>query len=145
LPGGRGEIVEHGRMTIVHDGYNANPDSFRSAIALAAAMRAGRRLVVVAGTMRELGTESDALHREVAEALAGLAPEVLALVGDFVPAFAPWREAFRGELLEAVDAETMGPRLAPRLQEGDLILLKGSRGTALERILPAILARAPSA
>ena len=144
LPGGRGELLEHGRVTIVHDGYNANPESFRSAIALAAAMRTGRRLVVVAGTMRELGQESEALHQEVAAALAELAPAVLALVGDFVPAFAPWREGFQGELLEAPDAETMGPLLAARLQEDDLVLLKGSRGTALERILPAILARAPS-
>jgi UDP-N-acetylmuramoyl-tripeptide--D-alanyl-D-alanine ligase len=145
LPGGRGELIEHGRMTIVHDGYNANPESFRSAIALAAAMRPGRRLVVVAGTMRELGAESAALHREVAAGLAALAPDVLALVGEFVPAFAEWRGDFRGELLEAADAETMGPSLAPRLHGDDLVLLKGSRGTALERILPAILARAPSA
>lgn len=144
LPGGRGELVEHGRMTIVHDGYNANPESFRSAIALAGAMRAGRRLVFVAGTMRELGQESETLHQEVAGALAELAPEVLALVGDFVPAFVPWREGFRGELLEAPDAGMMGPLLAARLQDDDLVLLKGSRGTALERILPAILARAPS-
>jgi UDP-N-acetylmuramoyl-tripeptide--D-alanyl-D-alanine ligase len=145
LPGGRGELLEHGRMTILHDGYNANPESFRSAIALAAAMRAGRRLVVVAGTMRELGVESAALHREVAEGLAELAPEVLALVGEFVPAFAAWRAGFGGELLEAADAAAMGPLLAPRLRDDDLVLLKGSRGTALERILPAILARAPSA
>jgi UDP-N-acetylmuramoyl-tripeptide--D-alanyl-D-alanine ligase len=145
LPGGRGEVLDHGRMTIVHDGYNANPDSFRSAIALADAMRPGRRLVVVAGTMRELGTESAALHQEVAGSLARLAPEVLALVGDFVPAFAPWRAGFQGELLESPDAEAMGPLLAPRLREDDLVVLKGSRGTALERILPAILARAPSA
>jgi UDP-N-acetylmuramyl pentapeptide synthase len=66
-------------------------------------------------------------------------------VGEFVPAFAEWRGDFRGELLEAADAETMGPSLAPRLHGDDLVLLKGSRGTALERILPAILARAPSA
>ncbi len=145
LPGGRGELVEHGRMTILHDGYNANPESFRSAIALADAMRTGRRLVVVAGTMRELGSESAALHQEVAAALAALGPEVLALVGDFVPAFAPWRATFRGELLETPDAVAMGPLLAPRLRDDDLVLLKGSRGTALERILPAILARAPSA
>jgi len=144
LPGGRGELLEHGRMTIVHDGYNANPESFRSAIALAAAMRAGRRLVVVAGTMRELGDESQALHEEVAAALAELAPDILALVGDFVPAFVAWRAGFQGELLESPDAETMGPLVAARLRDGDLVLLKGSRGTALERILPAILARAPS-
>lgn len=145
LPGGRGELLTHGAITIVHDGYNANPDSFRTAMALADAMRGGRRLVFVAGTMRELGADSASLHREVAAGLAVLHPEVLALVGDFVPAFDPFREGYGGELLEAPDAAAMGPVLAARLRGDELIVLKGSRGTALERILPSILARAPSA
>ncbi|HET9134931.1 MAG TPA: UDP-N-acetylmuramoyl-tripeptide--D-alanyl-D-alanine ligase [Gemmatimonadales bacterium] len=142
LPGGRGELSQHGALTILNDGYNANPQSFASAMALAQGMRAGRRLVFVAGTMRELGDASDALHAEVATELAALAPEVLALVGDFVPAFAPHRATFRGVLLEAPDAEAMGPRLAEVLRPADLVVLKGSRGTALERILPHILPRA---
>ena len=81
---GRGELSQHGALTILNDGYNANPQSFASAMALAQGMRAGRRLVFVAGTMRELGDASAALHAEVATELAALAPEVLALVGDFV-------------------------------------------------------------
>jgi UDP-N-acetylmuramoyl-tripeptide--D-alanyl-D-alanine ligase len=142
LPGGRGELSQHGALTILNDGYNANPQSFTSAIALASGMRAGRRLVFVAGTMRELGEASAALHAEVAAELAALAPEVLALVGDFVPAFAAHRAAFTGTLLEAPDAEAMGPRLAAVLRPDDLVVLKGSRSTALERILPHILPRA---
>ncbi|MES2124162.1 MAG: UDP-N-acetylmuramoyl-tripeptide--D-alanyl-D-alanine ligase [Gemmatimonadota bacterium] len=142
VPGGRGELAQHGALTLLNDSYNANPQSFRSAIELARELRPGRRLVFVAGTMRELGAESTALHREIAGELATLEPELLALVGDFVPAFAPWREQFRGRLLEAPDAEAMGPLLAGALRGDELLVLKGSRGVTLERILPAILPRA---
>lgn len=139
IPGGRGELKQHGALTVLNDGYNANPQSFQSAIALAQALRPGRRLVFVAGTMRELGEHAAPLHAEVAATLAAMEPELLALVGEFVPAFAPFRERFAGRLLEAPDAETLGPLLASRLVGDELVVLKGSRGVALERILPSIL------
>lgn len=145
LPGGRGELSQHEGLTVLNDGYNANPESFTAAIALAASMRGGRRLVFVAGTMKELGERSGELHRRVAGELAALAPDVLALVGDFVPAFAAHRRGFAGTLLEAGDATAMGPRLAAELRGDELVVLKGSRGAALERILPAILPRATTA
>ncbi len=142
IPGGRGELKHHGALTVLNDGYNANPQSFASVIALAQEMRAGKTLVFVAGTMRELGDHAPALHAVVAAQLAQLQPELLALVGEFVPAFAPYRAAFAGRLLEAPDADTMGPMLAARLKGDELVVLKGSRGVTLERILPAILPRA---
>ena len=145
VPGGRGELTQHGVLTVLNDSYNANPQSFAAVIALAAELRAGRRLVFVAGTMRELGEESAPLHAEVARQLAALEPDLLALVGDFVPAFAPWRARFGGRLLEAPDAESMGPLLAARLHGDELVVLKGSRGVTLERILPAILPPAATA
>ncbi len=58
IPSGRGELIQEGALTILNDCYNANPQSFRAAIATAAAIRGTRRLVFVAGTMRELGEDS---------------------------------------------------------------------------------------
>ncbi len=145
LPGGRGELIQAAGLTVLNDGYNANPESFHAAIVLANTMRGDRRLVVVAGTMKELGEASAALHREVADALLALRPDVLALVGDFVPAFRPLAHAFDGELLEAAEAEEMGHKLAAVLRGDEFVVLKGSRGAALERILPAILPRDPTA
>ena len=142
IPGGRGELMQQGGFTLINDGYNANPQSFATAIALAAELRPGRRLVFVAGSMRELGSHAETLHREVAGWLAALEPDLLALVGDFVPAFANYRTRFAGRLLEAPDADTLAPMLAERLRGDELVVLKGSRGVTLERILPAILARA---
>ena len=141
VPGGRGELTQHGGLTILNDSYNANPQSFATAIALAQELRAGRRLVFVAGSMHELGDHAPELHREVAGWLADLEPAVLALVGDFVPAFAAYRDRYVGRLIEAPDAEGMGTLLAERLQGDELVVLKGSRGVTLERILPAILRR----
>jgi UDP-N-acetylmuramoyl-tripeptide--D-alanyl-D-alanine ligase len=142
LPGGRTELAEHGALTILNDAYNANPPSFRAAIEMAAQMRAGRRLVFVAGTMRELGPEAPRYHAELARALVSLRPDLLAAVGDFASALEPYRPELGDSLLTAPDAEALAPRLADRLRGDELVVLKASRGVALERILPAVIARA---
>ena len=144
LPFGRGEVIKLGGLTIVNDAYNANPVSFRTAIAIARQLRPGRRLVFVAGTMRELGPDSERLHRDIAEQLAALDPDLLAAVGDFVPALAPWAGHFGHRLVTATDAIALGPLLAERLSGDELVVLKASRGVALERILPAIAGRVVS-
>lgn len=142
IPEGRGELIELGGMTILNDSYNANPQSFRAAIATAAAIRGNRRLVFVAGTMRELGSSSAALHQEIAEALVDLHPELLAVVGEFVPALEPYAGALRHRLVTAPDPLTLAPLLVQHLRGDEVIVLKASRGVALERILPALKARA---
>ena len=145
LPGGRSELVEQGSLTILNDCYNANPQSFASAIATARAMRAGRRLVFVAGTMRELGPAAARLHAGVAADLVALDPDVLAAVGEFVPALAPYAARLGDRLVTAADPVTLGPELARRLHGGELVVLKASRGVALERILPFLAVSPTSA
>ncbi len=142
IPGGRGELMQVGGLTILNDCYNANPQSFRAAIATAAAIRGNRRLVFVAGTMRELGQDSARLHQELAEALVDLHPELLAGVGEFVPALEPYAGALRHRLLTAADPPALAPLLIPHLRGDELVVLKASRGVALERILPALTSRA---
>jgi len=142
LPGGRGELLEQGGLTILNDCYNANPQSFRAAIATARALRRGRRLVFIAGTMRELGADSAALHADIAAALVELAPDLLAAVGDFVPALAPYASRLGDRLVTAADPLALGPLVAARLEGGEVVVLKASRGVALERILPALTTRA---
>jgi UDP-N-acetylmuramoyl-tripeptide--D-alanyl-D-alanine ligase len=142
LPGGRSELRHEGGLTILNDCYNANPPSFLAAIATARELRRGRRLVFVAGTMRELGADAPRLHARIAAALAALAPDVLAAVGDFVPALQPHAAALGSRLITAPDAAGIGPLLAARLEGNEIVVLKASRGVALERILPLLLARA---
>jgi len=142
LPGGRTELRQEGRLTVLNDSYNANPQSFQAAIETARELRRGRRLVFVAGTMRELGPDAERLHLEVAGSLVELAPDLLAAVGEFVPALAPWRAQLGERLITAPDALSVGPLVAERLRGDEIVVLKASRGVALERILPDLLARA---
>jgi len=96
LPKGRGTLLQLGGITVIDDSYNANPASLRAALEFAAwyAARESRPLVVVVGTMLELGAESAKLHcgRGGAKS-AALHPTLVAAVGDFVPAFEPERTA----------------------------------------------------
>jgi UDP-N-acetylmuramoyl-tripeptide--D-alanyl-D-alanine ligase len=145
LPGGRSEVIQRNGFTILNDCYNANPQSFASAIATAKAMRQDRRLVFVAGTMRELGPASGRLHAQVAEQLVLLKPDLLAAVGEFVPALEAHRATLGDRLVTAPDPLALAPFLADRLKGGELLVLKASRGVALERILPLLIPRTVSA
>jgi UDP-N-acetylmuramoyl-tripeptide--D-alanyl-D-alanine ligase len=140
LPGGRGELLQAGGLTILNDCYNANPQSFKSAMATARALRKDRRLVFVAGTMRELGPASPALHAEIARELVALRPELLAGVGEFARALAPYAVELGDRLLTAEEPLELGGRLAARLRGDEVVVLKASRGVAMERLLPAITA-----
>jgi UDP-N-acetylmuramoyl-tripeptide--D-alanyl-D-alanine ligase len=142
LPGGRGELMKVGRLTILNDCYNANPQSFRSAIETARTLRDKRRLVFLAGTMRELGAEAPTLHREIARALVELEPDLLGAVGDFVPALEPYADRLGDRLITAADPIALGERLAGRLAGDEVVVLKASRGVALERVLPVLTAAA---
>jgi UDP-N-acetylmuramoyl-tripeptide--D-alanyl-D-alanine ligase len=137
LPEGRGDLREVGSMVVIDDTYNANPTSLRRAVQTAdwLARRQRRPLVVVVGTMLELGPESARLHAEAAREIAQRKPALVAAVGAFVRAFEPLREALGGRLITAADAESLGPKLMSALRGDELVLLKASRGIALERVL----------
>ena len=128
-----------GSFTIIDDSYNANPDSVVAALETALGYAATRRrpLAVVLGSMLELGAESARLHAFVAGELMSLlpAPAVVAAVGEFVPAFERYRQALGDRLITAPDAEALGPLLKAALRGNEIVLLKASRGIALERVL----------
>ncbi|HET7295543.1 MAG TPA: UDP-N-acetylmuramoyl-tripeptide--D-alanyl-D-alanine ligase [Gemmatimonadales bacterium] len=137
LPGGRGAVLTLGGLTVIDDTYNANPGSLHWAVHLAhwLAARRGRPLALVVGSMLELGRESARLHAAAAAEIAKLRPHLVAAVGDFVPAFEPYRAALGERLVTAPDAETLGPKLRGALRGDEIVLLKASRGVALERVL----------
>jgi len=137
LPEGRGDLREVSNMLVIDDTYNANPASLRRAVQTAdwLARRQRRPLVVVVGTMLELGAESARLHAEAAREIAQRKPALVAAVGMFARAFEPLREALGGRLITAADAEALGPKLKSALRGNELVLLKASRGIALERVL----------
>ena len=133
LPAGRGELRQVGGLTLIDDSYNANPASLRRAVQFAhwLARKKGRPLAVVVGTMLELGRESARLHAEAAREIVARKPALIAAVGEFVPAFA----ALGQRIIAAPDAEALGPKLRTALAGNEIVLLKASRGVALERAL----------
>ncbi len=139
LPGGRSEIVELGGVTVINDCYNANPASLRAALDLLSAIRGARRAVVVVGTMRELGSESARLHREAAEQVVAARPDLIVAIGEFAAAFERQRGRIgKKKLITGAAPADVADRLRQRLQPGDVLLLKASRGVALERIIPLL-------
>ena len=137
LPEGRGDVREVGDLVVIDDTYNANPASMRRAVQTAAwlARRQRRPLVVVVGTMLELGPESARLHAEAAREIAQRKPALVAAVGTFARVFESLRETLGGRLITAPDADALGPKLKSALRGDELVLLKASRGVALERVL----------
>jgi UDP-N-acetylmuramoyl-tripeptide--D-alanyl-D-alanine ligase len=137
LPGGRAAVRQVGGLLVIDDTYNANPASLRSALELARwlASRRGRPLAVVVGSMLELGPESGRLHAAAARDILAAAPALVGAVGEFVPALAGAASALGDRLITAADAEALGPVLRGALRGNEVVLLKASRGVALERVL----------
>jgi UDP-N-acetylmuramoyl-tripeptide--D-alanyl-D-alanine ligase len=139
LPPGRGQVLRHGDLTVLHDAYNANPRSVVASLETAVAMSRGRPLVFVLGSMLELGSESDRWHRDVASRAVELEPSLVAAVGAFVPAFEAVGQELGDRLLTAPDPVTLGPLLKARLSGDELVVLKASRGQRLERLIPFLV------
>ena len=127
--GMRGEIRRSGGVTIIDDCYNANPAAMRAMLEVLKNTPARRRIAVL-GEMRELGAQSKTLHRSIGKA-AGAAgiDRLLAVGGDASQIVAA--ADFPAEFYET--PESAGAALAEDLAPGDAVLLKGSRGIALER------------
>ncbi|MEX0893308.1 MAG: UDP-N-acetylmuramoyl-tripeptide--D-alanyl-D-alanine ligase [Gemmatimonadota bacterium] len=134
----RGEMHRYGSLTVVADCYNANPGSTAAALELLVGLpRVGGRVAVL-GSMLEMGAESDAVHAEAARQAAAHDVDLIVATGAFVAAFEPLRDELGERLLTAADAEAVWEPLSERLGGTETVLLKGSRGVALERLLPRL-------
>lgn len=136
---GRSEILE-GEYTILRDCYNANPDSVEAAIGLCDEVPWDGRRVYVLGSMLELGTESEASHRVMGERAGRSAADALFFFGaESKSSFEAARlEGFRGLCYFGTDIDGLIAALRSYLKRGDLVLLKASRGMALERVTDAL-------
>jgi UDP-N-acetylmuramoyl-tripeptide--D-alanyl-D-alanine ligase len=129
--------------TFVNDAYNANPASMRAALAAFGQLPAASRRALVLGDMLELGTAAPEEHRKLGRDAALTAPDLLLAVGAFAERVA--EGAREGGLSPAAigtaaDADAAAHLLSGWLRPGDLLLLKGSRGVRLERILERLRA-----
>jgi UDP-N-acetylmuramoyl-tripeptide--D-alanyl-D-alanine ligase len=128
------ELVLPDGVVIINDCYNANPVSMRAAIEHLAAVadrRGARRMVAVLGDMRELGPQAPEFHREIGALAAETGVEVLLAVGEHA---ADYVRGFDRPAHEAPDAERAADVAADLVREGDVVLVKASRGVGLERV-----------
>jgi UDP-N-acetylmuramoyl-tripeptide--D-alanyl-D-alanine ligase len=139
MPGKRWEVIERKGVTIVNDAYNANPDSMRAVLKTFMALPCKGRRILVLGDMRELGTHSEALHRSVGCDVATGAPDLFIAVGEQATAFMAQEAIARGlpatRVKLAKTTQEAALFLSDFVREGDSVLLKASRGMALETIL----------
>ena len=137
----RGEWHDIGNLRVLADCYNSNPPSVAAAVDLLAALPSGGRKVAVLGTMREMGAASDTLHRRVAGDVAerlGKGIDIVVATGAFVDAFAVVDPDEDPRIIRCQDPVEAYGQLAGRLDGDETILLKASRGEALERWLPLL-------
>jgi UDP-N-acetylmuramoyl-tripeptide--D-alanyl-D-alanine ligase len=119
---------------LIDDSYNANPGSTAAAISTLASEPGESWLVL--GDMRELGADAAALHAEVGTLARGRGIARLYAVGDFAAAAA---RAFGANARHFADQAALSAALAADVHAGVRVLVKGSRGSAMERVVRALL------
>jgi UDP-N-acetylmuramoyl-tripeptide--D-alanyl-D-alanine ligase len=133
----RVNVEQVGGATLINDAYNSNPGSAKAAIELLTHTGKGRQRVAVLATMLELGTQTPRLHEEVARAALDSGAEIVAAIGEFASAFGRIA-AGDPRVITAGDVDALWTALSPRLAPDAVILIKGSRGMRLERLVKPI-------
>lgn len=134
----RVQLVQLGAVTLVDDSYNASPRSVVAALDLLAGLP-GRRAAVL-GEMLELGEASDEGHRVVGAAAARTV-DWLVVVGVGAAGIAEGAVAAGmdpSRIVRARDAEEALDLVSPRLRDGDVVLVKASRGIGLDRVVDGL-------
>ena len=129
------QLWESNGVRVLDDAYNANADSMLAALQTLQELPCKGRRVAVLGDMAELGAHSEAAHEEVGRRVAELGIGQLFAVGKMAPVMARGaRDAGLNRVLEFADVETAAAAIKLFLKQGDLLLLKASRATRIERI-----------
>jgi UDP-N-acetylmuramoyl-tripeptide--D-alanyl-D-alanine ligase len=130
----RGQVLQLGNITVINDCYNSNPKALNAMIDALAAMPAGRR-IVVAGEMLELGSAGEELHRAAGQHVAGRKVDALLGVRGLAQAMVDGAKQAGAQAEFVATPEEAGEWLARETREGDVVLLKASRGVKLEKAL----------
>jgi UDP-N-acetylmuramoyl-tripeptide--D-alanyl-D-alanine ligase len=144
-PSGRGRQRRlrwrDGEILLLDESYNANPASMAAAIALLG-LQAGRRIAVL-GDMLELGEGAEAMHAALAEPLRAATVARVFTCGPLMAALDRALPAsMRGP--HAADSAALAPLVVDELQPGDVVLVKGSLGSRMARVIEALEASARS-
>lgn len=142
-PKGRGERhrikVPGGTAELIDESYNASPVSMKAAIATLAAAKPGKggRRMAVLGDMLELGDDSATLHASIAEAVVAWNIDLVHTAG---PLSASLREALPADRrgAHAANSEELAPMVKSAVKAGDVVMVKGSAGSRMGRVVKAL-------
>ncbi|QDT27111.1 UDP-N-acetylmuramoyl-tripeptide--D-alanyl-D-alanine ligase MurF [Gimesia panareensis] len=135
---GRCHVELIGDWTVVDDAYNSSPVSMRAACELLSEWPTTGKRVLVMGDMLELGPDSASYHYEIGKKIAGSPIEWLFVCGEqatAVVAGAVENQFPAGRVVQGVDIEEIQAEVYSRLEPGDVVLVKGSRGMRMERLI----------
>jgi UDP-N-acetylmuramoyl-tripeptide--D-alanyl-D-alanine ligase len=125
------EVKEIDGIRVINDVYNANPASMEEALKELVRVKRGR-IIAVLGDMLELGTYEGEAHKRLGRLLSALAIDILIAVGTRMAVAA---SEFQGKGYPVQNAEEAGRLLREILRRGDTVLIKGSRGMRMEKVL----------
>ncbi|MGA2743115.1 MAG: UDP-N-acetylmuramoyl-tripeptide--D-alanyl-D-alanine ligase [Candidatus Sulfotelmatobacter sp.] len=139
-PDKRGQVVQLGNITVINDCYNSNPKALLAMVDALAGMKAGRR-IAVAGEMLELGPAAGEMHRAAGRQIAEKKIDVLLGVRGLAQEMVDSARHAGTQAEFVVTPEEAGEWLARETRDGDVVLLKASRGVKLEKALETWKAR----
>ena len=130
----RGQVLQLGNITVINDCYNSNPKALEAMVDALATMAATRR-IVVAGEMLELGPAGEEMHRRAGQHVAEKKIDVLIGVRGLALAMVESARQAGTQAEFVAGPEEAGEWLAREVRDGDVVLLKASRGVKLEKAL----------
>lgn len=134
----RSELKVVKGRTILADYYNANPDSMKAALETLASLKTGNRTIAVLGDMLELGDAAAEAHHAIGVTAAKSGIDLMITVGPLAKYIAEGAVAAgmaRDRVLEADTTSRGAELLKDHSRTGDAVLIKGSRGMKMEKIL----------
>ncbi|HET6266506.1 MAG TPA: UDP-N-acetylmuramoyl-tripeptide--D-alanyl-D-alanine ligase [Acidobacteriota bacterium] len=135
----RGELWESNGISVYDDSYNSNPAALRIAMEIVATSKGFRRKIVALGDMLELGPRELEFHAEAGAQVAQSTADVLIAAGERSKSMAEGaRRAGMTDVFWTPDSLEAGELAANMVREGDLVLVKGSRGMRMEKVVEAI-------
>ncbi len=141
LVSGRLNYRQINGITIIDDSYNANPSSMDAALEELLSNDKARRRVLICGDMQELGTQAREYHRQLGRKAAGSKVDLLLAVGELSACAAKSAlDAGMGwsSVQRAINSKRMARLVKPLIQNGDVILVKGSRSMEMEKIVESL-------
>ncbi len=141
----RMEIIHlEGGKTLINDTYNANPRSMELALETLAEMKGKGRAIAVLGDMLELGDFTEEAHQQLGEKVEELSIDLLLTMGEKAPLVveSAIRHGFEPKRTRVVESHSEAISILKEvIQEGDWILVKGSRRMAMEKIVEGLIER----